>query len=1300
MKHFIHFANAVLLTLLAAQNIQAQSDDIASNQVALTLDEGGAWISRTAPTGTNLATWSGTYTAANCTNNLAANATWGGIAIDSVTGAPIDIKTANSSILTLDGLADGATLDTIDLSAATVDLTVGCEIYIGGGATNSFTVASGRTFTYDGSSALFYSFATGSSPAVLSLNGAGNYIFNGPLDTYVRLSGEANWPVFVMNGTGTCTFNSTGHAMNFALNSGTLNINNIYAISGYSGQTLTINGGTIDNTSGSEINIGNSDNEPVYNWDGNFAYGGTGALDLGPGAVTLGQNVQLTCNGSSALTVDGAIGDGGSGYGLTMAGVGTLLLTGSSTYTGATTISAGTLALGSSASLAAGSSISIAAGATLDVSANSSYTLGSDAGLSASGTGTSSSTAATINGSSGGTVSLGSRPITLTYNGSQPALYISQGTLVLDGNAFTVNGSALSAGNYTLVEQASGNISSSGSYSVSGTALGSGSGTISVSGGEVVLTITGGGGSQSTTTTLSRTTGSSSQTYGSALTFTATVAGQTTSPSGSVVFKDGSTPLFTNTLTAGTSPDSSATYTSYIALGVNGGTAHSIAGYYLGDGTHNTSSSSGSPVSQTITAKALTVSGLTANNKTYDGTTAATLSGSAALSSPEAAGSGTTSDGTPYTGDTVSVTGTPTGTFASSSVGNNISVSVTGLSLTGAQAGEYSLTEPTLSADITATNTSSASLSLTSSSQTNAYQIPVAFGATVLANGMPAVNATGSVTFLTNGVVFCTSNLVDGTIDTPYVSDLPVGVNTITAQYTGDSNYPGSTNTLEQVVMQQTGDATFSNSLMAISFNPSGGVDSIIREDTGENKNYDSVGFYIKDEQISEAAHAYFSSMVEISTNVMLFSTSDGKYNVTIGVTVENRYMKFSLVNVSDCPSGGIDTNWDGLSVAFSIYPFYGGDPKTWEIYAVGLDPMEDILSTVDPVSVLWPYVQYSQVNASAYPYVIPNSQNTNDLQPMGSLAIYSATNAAQHDDILYDIWGGESSLPEPNRANLTNGWNRAAAQAWVTNWLNSLPPTKLLFLTPNDLNDLYSAADIMYSYGLNQLYLFNYYWEGDAVDAINTNLFPNGLSDMTTFEQYCAARGISLDLHASSAWVSYEDPTYGAMSSSGVSPGLARWATGTLLTSINSDSTSFNVEPDPGYQLMVDPPPWGNYDLGSALPLADDYPPYYPAWFSPVNQDNSLLNIGNDLILGSVMVVNPTNWLVYSVNRSGVSQFGSYWGESHMAGSHVDFMISAYGANFIPDSRSEVLTNLGVRFATLLNEEHEIGRASCRERV
>ena len=67
--------------------------------------------------------------------------------------------------------------------------------------------------------------------------------------------------------------------------------------------------------------------------------------------------------------------------------------------------------------------------------------------LSASG----AASAATIKG--GTTVSLGSRPVTLTYDGSNPALTLSAGALQLNNNAFTVvvPGTALGAGTYTLV---------------------------------------------------------------------------------------------------------------------------------------------------------------------------------------------------------------------------------------------------------------------------------------------------------------------------------------------------------------------------------------------------------------------------------------------------------------------------------------------------------------------------------------------------------------------------------------------------------------------------------------------------------------------------------------------------------------------------------------------------------------------------------------------------------------------------------------------------------------------------------
>lgn len=93
----------------------------------------------------------------------------------------------------------------------------------------------------------------------------------------------------------------------------------------------------------------------------------------------------------------------------------------------------------------------------------------------------------------------------------------------------------------------------------------------------------------------------------------------------------------------------------------------------------------------TITAKPLTVNGLTANNKVQDGTTAATLSGTATLSGV-------------VSGDEIDVTlsGTQTATFASALPATGIVVSVTGYSLTGTKASNYMLTALSLSANITA----------------------------------------------------------------------------------------------------------------------------------------------------------------------------------------------------------------------------------------------------------------------------------------------------------------------------------------------------------------------------------------------------------------------------------------------------------------------------------------------------------------------------------------------------------------------------------------------------------------------
>jgi hypothetical protein len=95
-------------------------------------------------------------------------------------------------------------------------------------------------------------------------------------------------------------------------------------------------------------------------------------------------------------------------------------------------------------------------------------------------------------------------------------------------------------------------------------------------------------------------------------------------------------------------------------------------------------------ITANITPAGLSVSGVTAANKVYDGTTVATLTGTAVLS------------GQVVSSDNVSlVTSNATAFFADANVGTNKPVTVTGYALTGADAGNYTLAQPAgLTADI------------------------------------------------------------------------------------------------------------------------------------------------------------------------------------------------------------------------------------------------------------------------------------------------------------------------------------------------------------------------------------------------------------------------------------------------------------------------------------------------------------------------------------------------------------------------------------------------------------------------
>ena len=277
------------------------------------------------------------------------------------------------------------------------------------------------------------------------------------------------------------------------LNAGVLQLNKSSALGAESGLGLTINGGSLDNGSGAAVTLSNY----AQTWGGNFSFIGTTNLNLGAGAVNLTgtRTVTVTAN---ALTVGGTITNTG---GITKAGAGTLVLNGANTYSGTTTVNAGTLSLGNTNALqnslldtgTSGSQV-----VTFDVAGNNTYNVGGLQGgdalaigantLSVGAGGGSTTYSGAISGTGGALTKVGAGTLTLSTNSSYTgATTVSAGLLAYNGTntstAVTINSGGALGGSGSVGAVTVNN----GARIAPGNA---GVGTLSVSS----LTLEGGGG--------------------------------------------------------------------------------------------------------------------------------------------------------------------------------------------------------------------------------------------------------------------------------------------------------------------------------------------------------------------------------------------------------------------------------------------------------------------------------------------------------------------------------------------------------------------------------------------------------------------------------------------------------------------------------------------------------------------------------------------------------------------------------------------------------------------------------------
>jgi outer membrane autotransporter protein len=168
-----------------------------------------------------------------------------------------------------------------------------------------------------------------------------------------------------------------------------------------------------------------------------------GTLQLGNGGTSgsivgnVTDNGTLAINRSDTLTFGGVISGTGA---FQQNGAGTTILTAANTYTGATTVNAGTLQAGAINAFAPGSAFTVASGATLNL-ASFNQTIGSLAGAGSVALGSATLTSGTDNTST---------TFSGTISGTGSLTKIGSGTLTLSGANTYSGGTTLAAGTLHL----------------------------------------------------------------------------------------------------------------------------------------------------------------------------------------------------------------------------------------------------------------------------------------------------------------------------------------------------------------------------------------------------------------------------------------------------------------------------------------------------------------------------------------------------------------------------------------------------------------------------------------------------------------------------------------------------------------------------------------------------------------------------------------------------------------------------------------------------------------------------------
>lgn len=443
-------------------------------------------------TGTYEKTGSSSVTIATATNLVSGgtgsllasggNLTWSG----AISGAgSLLAQTGSGAILVISGNNTYAGATTVS-GAGITQITGGAAISDG----SAVTISSGATLdllTDETIGALAGSGTVSLNANRLTLEGTQSGTFSGTISGTGGIS---------RTGTGTLTLQGgNSYTGSTLVSGGVLAIGNASALGGTAGETTVSSGGSLDLSGGISVSgealtlsgTGTGGQGALSNSSGNNVYGGaitlagsatigasggTLQLDTPTGNAVTGNNVDLAFTGAGDIQVNDGISLGSGN--IVKSGSGALWLSANNSYTGSTTVAAGTLRVlnnGALSSTSGGTSVN--SGAALELSGNlqagEAITL-AGSGISQGGALRSISGNSTLSGtiSLAGDARISSDADTLTLDVASGSTVSGNATLTFAGAGNTVVVDAIGLGGGGLIKEGTGTLELRGNNTYSG----------------------------------------------------------------------------------------------------------------------------------------------------------------------------------------------------------------------------------------------------------------------------------------------------------------------------------------------------------------------------------------------------------------------------------------------------------------------------------------------------------------------------------------------------------------------------------------------------------------------------------------------------------------------------------------------------------------------------------------------------------------------------------------------------------------------------------------------------------------